>query len=250
MNKVFLFAISALLLASCQKGNNEAVVGEGRIAITASASGDVVTRADGFTLPTPQLSDFSLTITGENFEKSWASLSDYRTENERFTKGYYDVAINYGDSTAEGYNLPCFSASKSIEVLDRDRTTEVTLNAKLTNSIITVVTTDAFNGFFPVSDFTVTTATNTFEVDKQSAEHLFVAAAQQVTIDCSCIRQSNLATEKRESLTTQIIPATEAATRYIVTYDLTTAGSVKVEVKLNDSVIDTIEIETELNPNA
>ena len=86
MNKVFLFAISALLLASCQKGNNEAVVGEGRIAITASASGDVATRADGFTLPTPQLSDFSLTITGENFEKSWASLSDYRTEDERYTK--------------------------------------------------------------------------------------------------------------------------------------------------------------------
>lgn len=68
MKKVFLFVITALLFAACQKENSEQVAsGEGRIAITASASGEVITRADGVQVATPQLSDFSLLITGKNF---------------------------------------------------------------------------------------------------------------------------------------------------------------------------------------
>jgi hypothetical protein len=104
--------------------------------------------------------------------------------------------------------------------------------------------------YFPVADFKLTTATNSFDLDLSSTEHLFVAANQSVKIDCSCIRQSNLAAGTVESLATQTIEATAPATRYIVTYDLTTVGGVKITVKLNQTVIDTIVVDTELNPNA
>lgn len=251
MKKVFLFALSALMLAGCQKDNSVlATAGEGKIAINASASGVVETRADGVQVATPQLSDFSLLITGNNFEKSWSSLTNYRTDDERYISGTYTVAIACGDSSQEGYNLPAFAASKSVEVLDRNRTTEVALTATVANAIVAIQTTEAFNNYFPVSEFTVTTTANSFEYNKHSSEHLFVAAGQNVKIDCSCIRQSNLATNKSEALATQTISNTTAATRYVVTYDLTTVGGVSITVKLNQTIIGTIEVETELNPNA
>jgi hypothetical protein len=251
MKKVFLFAITALLLTACQKQSTEQTAsGEGRIAITASASGEVITRADGIQVATPQLSDFSLLITGENFEKSWNSLSDYRTDDERYTAGNYTVAISCGDSTQEGYNLPAFAASETVQVLDRNRTTEVTLTAKLTNAIVTIQTTEAFDNYFPVSEFKLTTTANSFNIDPEQTEHLYVAAGQDIKIDCSCIRQSNMSTGTVETLATQTVANTAAATRYVVTYDLSTVGGVTITVKLNQTIIDTIVVDTELNPNA
>lgn len=251
MKKVLLFAFTALLVASCQKDNTpQAESDKGRIAITATVAGELTTRAEGITLPTPSLSELSLHIAGDNFEQTWSSFADYNTDENRFTAGNYTVTLAYGDSTAEGYNTPAFGASKSVVVLDRNRTTEVALTAKLTKAIVEVKTTEAFMSYFPVADFKLTTATNSFDLDLSSTEHLFVAAQQSVDIDCSCIRQSNLAAGTVESLATQTIEATAPATRYIVTYDLTTVGGVKITVKLNQTVIDTIVVDTELNPNA
>jgi hypothetical protein len=253
MKKVFLFAITALLFVACQKENSEQVAsGEGRIAITASASGEVITRADGVQVATPQLSDFSLLITGKNFEKSWNKLTDYRTDDERYTAGTYTVAIACGDSTQEGYNVPAFAASESVEVLDRNRTTEANLTAKLSNAIVTIKTTDAFNRYFPVSEFKVTTTSNSFDFDfdRVQTDHLYIAAGQDIKIDCSCIRQSNLSAGTVEKLATQTLSNIAPTTRYVVTYDLTTVGGVKITVKLNEEILGTIEVETELNPNA
>ena len=256
MKNVFLCAIAALALVACQSPSEQLGVGEGKIAVAASVSGDMATRAEGFNLPTPELSDFTLSITGtENtataeFSKQWASLSDYRTDDERYAAGWYTVAIANGDVTAEGYTTPCFTASKSVQVLDRNRTVVAELNATVANAIVLIQTTEAFDNYFPQSDFTVTTATNTIEVDKQAEGHLFIAPQSNVKINCSCIRQSNLAAGTVESLATQTIEATAPATRYIVTYDLTTVGGVKITVKLNETVIDTIVVDTELNPNA
>ena len=251
MKKVSLFAITALLFVACQKDNSEQVTtGEGRIAITASASGEVTTRAEGVQVATPQLSDFSLLITGENFEKSWNSLTDYRTDDERYTSGHYTVSIACGDGTEEGYNLPAFAASKRVQVLDRNRTTEVALTAKLVNAIVTIKTTEAFDNYFPVSNFKISTTAKSFDFDPLQTEHLYVAAGQDVKIDCSCIRQSNMAAGTIEKLAQQTVANTAAATRYVVTYDLSTVGGVKITVKLNQTILDTIEVETELNPNA
>lgn len=258
MKNVFLCAIAALALVACQSPSEQIGAGEGKIAVAASVSGDMATRAEGFNLPTPELSDFTLSITGtENtataeFSKQWTSLSDYRTDDERYTAGWYTVAIANGDVTAEGYTTPCFTASKSVQVLDRNRTVVAELNATVANAIVLIQTTEAFDNYFPQSDFTVTTATNTIEVDKQAEGHLFIAPQNGVKIDCSCIRQANLATGKVEQLATQTIALAKAATRYIVTYDLTSVGSVNITITLNEDILDTIPVDTntELNPNA
>ena len=212
MKKVLLCAIAALTLAACQQPNSEQIgVGEGKIAVTASVSGEVATRAEGFRLPTPALADFTLTINGTadtvtaDFSKQWSSLVGYNADNERYLAGLYTVAIANGDTTFEGYGAPCFAAQQSVEVLDRNRTVNVELNAIVANAIILVRTTEAFNNYFPQSEFTVTTATSTITVDKQATEHLVVVPQRGVKVDCTCIRQANLVSGKTEKLATQTI---------------------------------------------
>ena len=120
----------------------------------------------------------------------------------------------------------------------------------MANAIIVIRTTDNFNGYFPKSSFTITTATETYDVNMESTEHFFIAPQSGVKINCTCVRQSNLATNTTEQLAAQTISEVKAKNRYVVTYDLTTAGRVEITVELNDTPIGTQIIDTEINPNA
>lgn len=254
MKKLLLFVCAATLVVGCQDDTSvQTVAGKGAIEVTASASGEVTTKAEGengITLDTPALEDFSLKITGTDFEKNWTSLSDYDTDSERYVAGWYTVAIECGDATEEGYNKPYFATSQRIQVLDRNRTTQVNLVATVGNAIVEIRTTENFRNYFPSREFKLTTENNTFELSEEPTEYLFIAPQKKAAIDCTCIRQANLATGTTESLTTQYIPTVNAATRYIVTYDLQYTGSVDVTVSLDDTIIDTITVDVELNENA
>ena len=231
----------------------------GRIAIDFSTSGEVDTRADGIqleNLPTP--ADFTLKISGaatdENtsaFSKEWSSFAGYNYEDERLFHGLYDVTLTYGDPNIEGYGKVAFAAeAKNVVVENKNKTTNLALTATLANAIITIRTTDNFDGYFPVSKFSVTTSQDTIDFEKENPEHLFIAPQSGVKINCSCIRQSNMAAQLYEDLAAQTISEVKAKTRYVVTYDLTTAGSVKITIKLNEELIGTQVIDTEINPNA
>lgn len=257
MKKLLFMVFAAALTVGCQNGDIEIIGGGdgGHIAINASTSGAVQTKAEaeaGVMVATPALSDFSLLITGEanNFSKAWDSISDYNSEDERFVSGNYTVAIECGDVTAEGYNKPYFYGEATALVPDRNKTVDVEVVATVGNAIVEIATTENFRGYFPTYEFKMTTATNEFELVENSSEHLFIAPQANVTIDCNCIRQSNLATGKYETLPTQTIPEVKARTRYIVTYDLERVGKVNVTVKLNDTIIGTYDIDVELNENA
>ena len=236
----------------------------GRIAIDFSTSGEVDTRADRILLeklPTP--ADFTLKISGaatdENtsaFSKEWSSFAGYNYEEERLFHGKYDVTLTYGDPAVEGYDKPAFAASATeVVVENKNKTTPLPMTATLANAIVTIRTTDNFNGYFPKSKFSITTATDTYEFEKENTEkentsHLFIAPQQNVKINCSCVRQNNWANDTYETLAPQTIPSVVAKTRYVVTYDLTTAGSVTITVTLNETPLDTEDIDTEINPNA
>ncbi len=252
MKKLLLFAVIAFALVGCRNESLDQPIGEGSIAIVAAADGQVATKSGegGVTIDTPALADFSLKITGTNFEKSWESLSNYKTDDERYPAGWYTVAIECGDIAEEGFGKPYFAASKSVQVLDRNRTTNVELNATVGNAIVAIKTTENFRNYFPEYEFKLTTATNEFELAEDATEHLFIAPQKKVAIDCSCIRQSNMATQTKENLATQYIQTVNPRTRYVITYDLQSAGSVEVTVSLDNTVIGTIDVSVELNPNA
>lgn len=264
MRNLFFLASAILLATGCHRETPEQqLTGCGAIAVTASASGDVVTKTgeqSGITLETPATADFTLTIKGDaesevaevaGFEQTWSSLAGYDPDEQYYTAGWYDVTIECGDKSVEGYNKPYFTATKAVQVLDRNRTVNVELTATLGNAIVEVHTTKNFRNYFPTREFKLTTATNEFELTEGgSAEYLFIAAQSNVKIDCTCIRQANMAAGTKETLATQTIPTVSPKTRYLITYDLTNIGSVAVTISLNEEIIDTITVDQELNPNA
>ena len=72
MKKVLLSAMAALSLVACQESfSDKNTAGEGKIAITASVTGEVTTRVEtGVDIPTPALSEFSLLIQGTDANTS------------------------------------------------------------------------------------------------------------------------------------------------------------------------------------
>ena len=253
MKKLLLIALVAAMTAACHKDSAEQTVGTGILHITPKAAGNVnevkaATESEpngGKTIAVPALSEFSLTIKGTDYDRTWTSLSDYSADEERLTAGLYDVAIKYGDIAVEGYDKPYFYAEKKgVQVLDRNRTTNVELTATVGNAIVEVVMTPEFKGYFTEHKFTLKTASNEFEIDENPAKDLFVAP-QTVTLDCTVKRQSG----KEESLATQTFEV-KARTRHIVRYDLEKAGSVKVNITLDDTLIGSDTVDVELNENA
>lgn len=262
MKKILLYAMATMALVGCKENFSEQNINAdmGRIAIDFSTSGEVSTRADeGITLTNlPAPADFALKITGSasdantsSFSKEWSSFAGYNYEEERLFHGLYDVTLTYGDPAVEGYDKPAFAASATeVVVENKNKTTTLAMTATLANAIVTIRTTDNFNGYFPKSKFSITTATDTYEFEKENTSHLFIAPQQNVKINCSCVRQNNLANDTYETLAPQTIPSVVAKTRYVVTYDLTTAGSVTITVTLNEEPLATEVIDTEINPNA
>ncbi len=252
MKRVLLIASVAIMAAACQKTTVEQIAGAGELQLDLSASGEVrsaSTQADGgINIDVPDISEFTLRITGDDYDRTWSSVSDYSSD-ERYQAGMYDVQIEYGDIAEEGYDKPYFFAKKRVEVFERNRTTKVKLVATVGNAIIEIAMTDSFKGYFVSHDFTLTTESNTFTLEENPEQHLFIAPNQQVKIDCTCIRQANAATGITEALETQKIHISDR-TRHIVKYDLNDAGSVTINISLNDEVIDTIELPVELNENA
>lgn len=256
MKRIFITAVTAALLTvSCQKSEGyTAGSSEGGLRLNLSSSNVVLTTSEGqtgagMTIDVPPIADFSLHITGPDYDRTWSSVEEYSSD-ERLTTGTYQVSIQYGDPSEEGLSKPCFSASESVEVPDRNRTVDVTLTAKLANAIVEVAMTDNFKSYFVEHEFTLTTASNTFGIDENPAEHLHVAAPQSgIAIDCECVRQADAATGKKTKLDTVHIDV-EPQTRYIVKYDLQNAGSVTVNITLNDETIDSIVIPIETNENA
>lgn len=255
MKRIFTLAVmTAMLAVSCQRQESgDQTSAEGRVRLNLSSTNVVAGSEDGsvpgITIDVPSLSEFSLRITGNDYDNTWSSLAEYSSD-ERLTTGTYQVSIQYGDPAQEGLSKPYFSATKSVDVPDRNRTVEVSLVAALSNAIVEVAMTDNFRNYFVEHDFKVTTATNTFDVDENPSEHLFVAAPQTgIAIDCECVRQADQATGKKTVLDTVHIDV-EPQTRYIVRYDLQSAGSVTVSITLNDEVLNTIVIPVETNENA
>ena len=258
--KKLLFMVSAIAFAiGCQSGDLELIggSGEGSIAIVASTSGAIQTKAEGETgvkIDTPALNEFSLLITGDvnGFSKSWESIADYNSEDERFVSGAYTVAIEWGDVTEEGYDKPYFYGTAAAPVPDRNKTVDVEVVATVGNAIVAIATTENFRGYFPSRKFTMTTASNTFDLVEGDTKHLFIAPQKNVAIDCTCVRQQYEQNPdgKWENLATQYIPEVKARTRYIVTYDLEKTNKVTVTYYLNDTILGTEEIDVELNENA
>lgn len=252
MKKFFAFAsLLALTLSACtEKEPQSEQKGEGQVTITLATSAEVDTRAQ-ISCTTPELEDFALTIEGVGYDyaKEYASISEFNADNYlRF--GQYRATVVAGDVMNEGYDKAAFVGSQEFSVAARKHT-DVEITAHIANALVVVETTEAFDNYF-VGGRTLkltTVAGNEFDVTAQS-EPLFVAP-ESVVVTGTAIKQS---AQSGAEGAVVALPEYElevaAQTLYRVKFDVEQAGGATLTISLNDELVESIDIEQELNDNA
>ena len=196
----------------------------------------------------PSVNDLKVDIFGNDTTWTWNTLAEFNAENNipdseekklLFPAVTLTVTLSYGERGVEGWSKPHFEGSAVVEVPKFELVAEAQVEVILTNSIVAIETTDNFNGYFPQSTFKV----NGVEWDSTKHELLFMNAGE-VTISCEAIRQ----TGKTSNLESKVV--LKPTTRHTILFDLSTAGNTVVNVTLDDEIIETIELEFELNDNA
>ena len=245
--KKILFAIALAVVATACHTNEGGEVQVGKIAINAATRSEVSeSEAQGrFALPesvVPSATDLKVEMTGNNNSFTWATLAEYNEAVNgglSFVSAPYSITLSYGEKGAEGWSKPYFEGSTNIEVSMYGLTAEAAVEVELKNSIIAIETTDRFDGYFPQSSFKI----KSFDWNGESEELLFMNAGD-VKISCEAIRQTGSVTALESTVTLR------PTTRHKVVFDLSTAGSAMVNVVFDGEIVETVELEFELNENA
>ena len=245
--KKILFAIALAVVATACHTNEGGDVQVGKIAINAATRSEVSeSEAQGrFVLPesvVPSATDLKVEMTGNNNAFTWATLAEYNEAVNgglTFVSAPYSITLSYGEKGVEGWSKPYFEGSTSVEVPMYGLTAEATVDVEMKNSIIAIETTELFDGYFPQSSFKV----KSIDWSAESEELLFMNAGE-VKITCEAIRQTGSVTTLESTVTLR------PTTRHKVVFDLSTAGNATVNVVFDGEIVETVELEFELNENA
>lgn len=249
-----LAAFAMAMVACTDKVETQGGHGEIAVSVSSSpavslknvASNDKIYTLDGLTLPTSN--DFSLEIisAADDSSQSWSTITEFASEKRYFPEGDYTLKVAYGDSTVEGYDItPYFVGEKPITVVART-VAKAVISAHIGHAVVAIECTDNFKRYFPTYDFKVSTlAGGEFDVTLPMSKTLFVRP-QQFAIDCNAVKQ----TGEQIALPRQIFTEVNPQTRYTVKYDVAQAGGVTLDITLNDKLVESFTIETELNDDA
>ena len=245
--KKILFAIALAVVATACHTNEGGNVQVGKIAINAATRSEVSESEaqSRFLLPEnlmPSVNDLKVEMTGNNNAFTWATLAEFKEAVNgglTFVSAPYSITLSYGEKGVEGWSKPYFEGSTSVEVPMYGLTAEATVEVEMKNSIIAIETTELFDGYFPQSSFKV----KSFDWSAESEELLFMNAGE-VKITCEAIRQTGSVTKLESTVTLR------PTTRHKVVFDLSTAGNAIVNVLFDGEIVETVELEFELNENA
>ena len=251
MKKFFTMAsLLALALTACSKDGavNEAE-GNGRVNVSCVAMTEVSTTRANVSCTTPSAEDFTLSIVGSDFEAEYATIAQFN-ENNYLHHGDYVATVVAGDLAEEGYDKATFVGNKQFAVEAR-KSTDVEITATIANALVVVETTENFANYFAggyALELT-TAAGNKFDVTAQSAP-LFIAPGG-FTVSGTAVKQPNQSGSEGVEVTLEYKnEAAQAQTLYTVKFDVENAGSATLNITLNDTLVDSIDIEQELNDNA
>ena len=247
MKKIFLVIALGIAAMACQKNNSDTALKEGKIVINASTRSEVSeantsskTVLDESLIP--QTKDLNVEITGNGTTQNWESLTEFRKAIDgglTFASAPHTVTLSYGEKGVEGWSQPYFEGSTTVDVPMYGLSVDADIMVTLANSIVSIKTTELFDGYFPTSSFKI----NGTDWDASKREMLFVNPGE-ISITCEAVRQSG-STTKFESFVTL-----KPTTHHIVVFDLSTAGNAVVNIVFDDQIVETIELEFELNENA
>lgn len=250
---IYLFAPAILLAAGCSENHtsDNEKEGYGTLRIGCETDDILAVRAAA----TPGADDFALRLTRDGESRSWASVTDFNTENPLLPMGACTATITSGDPEAEGYDKPCYAGSERFELRPRVQN-RVQITATVANSQALVRTTEQFRAYFHDAVITVTTgrgnafdfrfATTESPAVPDSAEPVYVCAATTLSVAGTAFRQGG----DKVSFPAQALAATKPATRHIFEFDAANAGTATLRIWLDDSLTETVTIPVELNEDA
>lgn len=248
--KRFLLGISLLAmmtLAGCSSEEPQVALsdGFGYLQLNCSASDQLVTRAEGevsFDVPTQE--EFSLTIQGDGYEQTWNPFSTFVSADNRLKAGDYTASVVWGNQTSEGVNLPAYAGSTGFKIISQ-QVTSAAIKAELTKAVVTVTFTEQFLSYFHGEQVTLKTAAgNEFAFDSTTEDAIFVLPGQ-FSLSGKALKQ----TGEEFVIPSQNLTA-EAGVLHPVKFDLKSAGTATIEISYNDTIIEEIEVTTELNPES
>lgn len=253
MKKFFTIAsLLALTLSACSR---EAVKseqeGKGQVTINCVAETTVDTRAD-ISCTTPTAEDFTLKIegVGSDYKAEYAAIAEFNADSY-LHHGNYKATVVAGDITEEGYDKATFVGSKEF-VVEARKSSNVEITATIANALVVVEVTENFKHYFAGGHaLTLTTAAgNEFDVTAQT-DPIFVAPAS-FTIGGTAVKQPNQSGAEGVTVTlpNYVAESVAAQTLYTVKLDVEAAGSATLTITLNDTLVESIDIEQELNDNA
>lgn len=253
MRKFFTIAsLAALMLSACSKDEvRSEQEGKGQVTISCVATTTVDDTRANISCTTPTAEDFALTIEGvdHTYSMDYASIAEFNADNYLHL-GRYKATIVAGDIAEEGYNKSTFIGSEEFAVEAR-KNVDVEITATIANALVKVETTANFDNYFAGGyNLTLTTAAgNEFDVTAQT-QPLFIAPAA-FTISGTAIKQP--AQSGAEGAVVALEYKSEevnAQTLYTVKLDVEQAGSATLNITLNETLVESIDIEQELNDNA
>lgn len=278
MKKIFTIALVAAMFVACSKENTEfrsdIPAGYGEMSITTALTPviEAQTRAQvelpaGTTIPSDAM-QFNLSIVStdeaHSYNNSWSAVSDYSPKKDLLYATTYNVTIHTPSldgvaSSEEGLDKPYFEGTSPVTVVARTQT-PVEVKASLANSIVRIVFTDNFKGYFPNgADFKLTTAAgNEFKIgytaDDHSVEELYwFVRPTSFTIVGTATKQRPSASVEPQSVTfaETLNSAVAPRTLYTYTFDVKGVGTTgSVTITLNDTPIATEESDHEMNDDA
>jgi hypothetical protein len=236
----------SMTFAGCASDPQEfsAEAGYGYLSLACSATDMEVTRGEvNFTVP--ETSQFKLTISGVDYTQSWDPMSSFVSTENRLVAGDYTATVEWGDPTTEGENVPAYTGSTPFTILSQ-QVTEATIKASLTKGLVTVAFTENFLSYFHDEQAILKTAAgNEFEFDSTTTDKAVFVLPGEFTISGKALKQ----TGEEFSFTTQKLVA-KANTLKPYTFDLKSAGTAVIVIKLDETVVEEITVSTELNPES
>ena len=245
--KKILFAIALAIVATACHTNGGGDVAFGKININASTRSDVSeANTTGKTVLdealVPSINDLKVEIEGNGTTQTWATYAEFEQaldEGLTFASAPYTIKLSYGEKGVEGWSKPYFEGLSVVEVPMYGLSVNADVLVALANSIITIETTEQFDGYFPTSSFKI----NGTDWDASKGEMLFMNTGE-VSVICNAKRTTGADATFESKL------QLKASTRHKVVFDLSTAGKAVVNITFDDEIVETIELEVELNENA
>lgn len=254
MKKIFTMAsLLVLTLSACSdEANKGKTEGIGSVEFSLGFNTEVVDTRAQISCTTPSTEEFALSIKGvsHTFEADFESIAEFNQENY-LHEGTYTATVTAGSLSEEGYDMATFVGTQEFTIEARKKS-DVVITASIANTLVKVEVTDNFKAYFPGGyNLELTTeAGNSFDVTAQS-EALFIAPAS-FTVNGTATKQPNQSGSQGTVVTLPEykMESPAAKTLYTIKFDVAEAGSATLQITLNDTLVESVDIERELNDNA